>query len=336
MKTFSCKEKPFKIYGVPFFEENKDFRRFPEELIEESLDGSDLGRRTPGARLAFKTDAKEFDITVTFKTFTVDIGMSIYGCQSCQVLLGSKNKFRYLGIIGPKRYDALSFTGTVKKNAKMEELLIFLPRNEIIEDITLTFPDNAKIEEPTPYKYEKPVIFFGSSITEGGCACNLFNTHSALLSNRLDFDFYNFGFSSRALGQIPIAKFIASFDMSAFVYDYDYNAPNGEHLKATHEPFFNVIREAHPKLPIIMISRPAPFIKEEVTVNRDIIKQTYENEKAKGDDNVYFIDGSTFFADKEPHCCTIDGCHPNDYGFHLMADKIEPILKEALIKHNGK
>lgn len=336
MKTFNFKEKPFKIYGVPYFDQTQELRRFSEELIQEALDGSDAGRRTPGARLSFRTDAEAFDITVTLKTLNVDIGMSLYGCQSCQVLIGSKNNFRYRGIIGPKRYDQLTFTGTVKKNKEMEDLRIFLPRNEAIEDITLTFPDDANIEAPTPYKYEKPVVFFGSSITEGGCSCNLFNTHSALLSNRLDFEYYNLGFSSRALGQPSIAKFIADLDMSAFVYDYDYNAPNGDHLKATHEPFFNIVREAHPNLPIIMISRPAPFINEEVTTNRDIIKQTYENAKAKGDDNVYFIDGSTFFADKEPHCCTIDGCHPNDYGFHLMADAIEPILKDALIKYNGK
>lgn len=336
MKIYNFRDKPFKVYGVPNFEDTKELRRFPEELISEALDGNDCGRRTPGARLSFRTDAKAFDITVTLKTLNIDIGMSLYGCQSCQVLTGSKNKFRYHGIIGPKRYDQLTFSGTVKKNDEMEDVRIFLPRNEIIDDITLTFPDDANIEAPTPYTYEKPVIFFGSSITEGGCSCNLFNTHSALLSNRLDFEYYNFGFSSRALGQPAIAKFIAGFDMSAFVYDYDYNAPNGEHLKATHEPFFNIVREAHPTLPIIMISRPAPYIKEEVIVNRDIIKQTYENAKAKGDTNVYFIDGSTFFADKEPHCCTIDGCHPNDYGFHLMADAIEPILKEALIKYYEK
>ena len=52
-----------------------------------------------------------------------------------------------------------------------------------------------------------------------------------------------------------------------------------------------------------------------------------------GDDNVYFIDGKDFFAEEERQFCTTDTVHPNDYGFHKMAELIEPVLKGILEKN---
>ena len=94
-------------------------------------------------------------------------------------------------------------------------------------------------KSPTPYVVEKPIVFYGSSITEGGCASRVTNAYPALLSKWLNADYINLGFSGSAKGEIPVAEFIAEQSMSAFVYDYDHNAPNPEHLAATHEAFFS-------------------------------------------------------------------------------------------------
>ena len=82
-----------------------------------------------------------------------------------------------------------------------------------------------------------------------------------------------------------MAEYIAKLDMTAFVYDYDYNAPSVKHLRATHEPFFKLIREKQPNLPIIMASRPCEFRagKEETAERFAIIKKTYDNAIAQGD-----------------------------------------------------
>jgi hypothetical protein len=124
--------------------------------------------------------------------------------------------------------------------------------------------------------------------------------------------------------------YIDSIDMSVFVYDYDYNAPTVEHLLKTHERGFKKIREAHPTLPIIMLSRPTPTLEPEGYLERyEIIKQTYENARASGDKNVYLICGTELFK-----ACggdgTVDGVHPTDFGFHSMADAMIPVLEEIL------
>ncbi|MBR4072377.1 MAG: hypothetical protein IKK24_00420 [Clostridia bacterium] len=329
MKVYTYKDTPIKVFGLPFFEENKKLERLPEHLRNKFENLDFLGERCPGARVAFKTDAEEFTVEMKLKTLSPDVGMSIYSCQSAEVLIGERSNYRLAGLVNPHSYDCTLSSKAFKKSKKMEEITIFLPRNEIVENISVILPDNAKIEPATDYKYG-PVLFYGSSITEGGHASRMSNCYNALLSNRLDFEYYNFGFSGSAKGELEIADYINKINLKLFVMDYDHNAPDATHLKVTHEPFFKRIREKNPDLPIIIMSKPdfenSPLNAE----RRKIIRTTFENALKAGDKNVYFIDGETFFGKKDRACCTTDTIHPNDLGFYRMAKVIEPIIRKIL------
>lgn len=330
MKTYTLFDKPLKVSGIPFFEEKGTLTRLPDELIAQLPNLEHLGRRSVGARLAFKTDSPTFTVKVALKTLTVDIGMSIFASQSAQVMLGERENAMHLGVVNPPDYNTKTFQRTFNKSSELEQVTVYFPRNEQIETIEIDIEDDATVTEPTPYKYAKPVVFYGSSITEGGCSCNTTNAYSAILSRWLDFDFYNLGFSGNAKGELIMADYINTIDMGAFVYDYDHNAPSVEHLAATHKPFFDRIREAHPDIPILMMTRPAESYSENTKARRDVVKATYESAVAAGDKNVYFIDGETFYGETDRNLCSCDGCHPNDLGFYRMACTIRPILKQML------
>lgn len=332
MKTYCYKDEPIKVFGIPYFENTKELRRLPDEILEKYPYLDFYGRRCPGARMCFRTDSKKLSVRLVLKTLSPDMGMSLYSCQSAEVLIGSRNHLRYAGLVGPKDYDTKIVEETFTKSAVMEDVTIFFPRNEIVENLEIAVEDGAKVEAPTPYKYGKPVLFYGSSITEGGCCCNVINAYNAILSNRLDFDYYNFGFSGSAKGEPEMAEYISGMDISVFVYDYDHNAPTVEHLAATHESFFKIIRQAKPNLPVLMMTRPQEIYWEEEKVRREIVRKTYQNAQDAGDENVYFIDGEIFYGNKERYLCSIDVIHPNDLGFYRMADVIEPVLKEILEK----
>jgi lysophospholipase L1-like esterase len=119
--------------------------------------------------------------------------------------------------------------------------------------------------------------------------------------------------------------------MSAFVLDYDYNAPTAEHLQNTHESFFRIVRDANPELPIVMLSRPSYLQTEVVRERLEIIRTTYQNAVARGDRNVYLIDGRALMelAGNEG---TVDGAHPTDLGFASMANALAPVLERAVRK----
>ena len=112
--------------------------------------------------------------------------------------------------------------------------------------------------------------------------------------------------------------------------DYDYNAPSAKHLADTHERFFRIIREAQPRLPIILVSGPRDPRWSDAAERRNIVKSTYDKAVAAGDKYVWFVDGLAFFDEVPRKYVTVDHVHPNDLGFYVMYRKILPVLKEAL------
>lgn len=187
----------------------------------------------------------------------------------------------------------------------------------------------SKTEVPDNYINKNPVVFYGSSITQGGCASRPGNIYQNFLSRALNMDYLCLGFSGNAKGEKEIAEYMAKLHMCAFVSDYDHNAPDSEHLRNTHFALYEAIRNKNPELPYIMITHPGNGINESVS-RRKIIMESYLKALDKGDKNVYFIDGDSLFAGYEFENCTVDGCHPNDLGFYRMAKGILPILKEIL------
>lgn len=332
MKEFTYKDKPIKIFGIPNFEKTGVLTRLPDDVMEKIPSLDFLGRRPMGARMCFKTNSRAFTVKIEFETLSVDVGMSIYACQSAFVFVGDRPTSKFLGLVNPPNYETKCFEKSFTKSGDMEDITVFLPRNEIVKNISVLIDDDADIEMPTPYKYSKPILYYGSSITEGGISCNVCNGYNAIISRHLDVDYYNLGFSGNAKGELAMADFINTLDISLFVYDYDHNAPDVPHLRKTHEPFFKRIREKQPNLPIVMMTRPCANYMEDEIARREVVKATYENAVKNGDKNVYFIDGESFFKDDiDKELCFIDTIHPNDLGFSKMASAIEPVIKKILL-----
>jgi hypothetical protein len=172
-------------------------------------------------------------------------------------------------------------------------------------------------------------VFYGSSTTQGACASRPGNTYENIISRALDCDYINLGFWGNAMGEDAMAEYIASLEMSAFVYDYDYNAPTPEHLDATHERMFKIIREKNPELPIVILSMPKYYLDENDRKRLEIIKRTYENALSEKDKHVAFISGKTMLEGVKDIALT-DNIHPGDVGFSEMAKHVLTKLKDMI------
>ena len=331
MKTYTQFDAPAKIYGAPLFASTGTLDRLPPELRARlGPDMEHLGRRCPGARMALRTDSETFTVRMTLETLSPDVGVSIFGCQAISVYAGNKPDMRFLGLVNPPNYQTFTCERTFTKRAEMEDIMLWLPRNEVVASVSIDVEDGARVEAPTPYKYPVPIVYYGSSITEGGCPSRFANSYNAIICRRLDADYVNLGFSGRARGELEMAEYINTLEKSVFVMDYDHNTPTAEHLLNTHEPFFQRIRAHDPELPVVMISAPDIDYLKEGRERRDIVRRTWERARAAGDENVYFIDGETLFGDADREMCTVDACHPTDLGFYRMAGVIEPVLRKIL------
>jgi lysophospholipase L1-like esterase len=325
------------------FYKNGSLMRLPEEVMEKMPQLRQFGSRSTGGRLCFRTNTKNLYVKLVSKTFIRDVAITQIASSGLDLYVGDRTKGIYIGSVYPTGLRGTNPNESEKTfplDGEMTDITVYMPKNEILDNIYIGIDDDAAIEAPTPYENENPVIFYGSSITEGGCAGRVGNTYNGMLSRWLNMDFINFGFSGNAKGEPEMAEFIAEIPMSVFVMDYDYNAPDAEHLEKTHEPFFKIIREKNPELPIIMLSNPNYMLNPEVNEKRlAVIRKTYQNAINGGDKNVYLIEGKNFYAEDDAYACTVDKVHPNDTGCYFMAKEIrktlEPIFKEAVAKERA-
>lgn len=205
------------------------------------------------------------------------------------------------------------------------------PHFSEVKRVYVGIEKGSKLGRGKRYRNEKPVVFYGSSITHGGAAGRPGNTYENFISQKYNLHYINLGFGGNAKGEAAMAEYIAGLDMCLFVCDYDHNAKNAEHLEKTHYPFYEIVRKKHPDLPYIMISKPDFFKNPERNFKRRaVIENSYERALAAGDRNVYYIDGETLFEGEFYESCTSDGCHPNDLGFYRMADKIGTLIASIL------
>lgn len=210
-------------------------------------------------------------------------------------------------------------------------MTINLPRNDHLVAMEIGIEDDAIIKRAPDYSLEKPIVFYGSSITEGGCAPRAGIAYTSILGRWLDCDYRNKGFSGLACGEQVFAEYLRDMDdMSVFVCDYDHNAPDAKHLKETHEAFYQTIRSARPKLPIVMMTKPDSD--PDLVDAQMMVYQTYEKARRNGDQKLWFVDGQQFFGLSGRAECTVDGTHPNALGFMRMAETLYPLLRHIIDK----
>ena len=326
----SALTEPISLYGV-FYKDGR-FRRIPEDVALATSEGvAHLATHTAGGRIRFSTDSLYVVLKANLGKASLMTHMAATGIYGFDMYEIQNGKEVWVKTFRPKPDTVDWFEDVIDfSEKKMRSFVINFPLYNGVCELYLGLQESAKIEAAPDYAIKTPIVYYGSSITQGGCASRPGTSYQAVISRKLDCDYVNLGFSGNAKGEPAIAEYIAGLEMSAFVYDYDSNAPTPEHLEATHEPMFKIVREKNPSLPILMISsilqnKVGPWAKR-----REIIRKTYLNAKASGDENVYFLDGSTLIPPDINNDAKVDGSHPTDLGFWFMAQGIAQALEGIL------
>lgn len=328
-------QPPFALSGLAFFSAERQFCRMPQASLGAQNSGvQQLAWHTAGAQLRFCSDSSVMALQVEWRSNAIMSHMPNSGQSGFDLYVGSGSSKRYVQTFippaGQKEYTGFLYQNKLAATGMMEATVNF-PLYNGINSMRIGLLPEAKILPPPPFSLPKPLLFYGSSITQGGCASRPGNAYCQMIARRFDAECLNFGFSGNARGELAMAEVIASLDLAAFIYDYDHNAPTAEHLQETHAPFFQLIRQRRPELPVIMVSRPAVDLNPvECDRRKAIIKETYLQALAAGDRRVYFVDGLLLFGTSDRDACTVDGCHPNDLGFYRMAEAITPMVEKAL------
>lgn len=326
----------FSIYGL--IPENNGIltRRMPLEVAEKVSSGVvGLSGYGAGGRIIFSTNSSFVALKVKYAEGP---GARVYNrCFAYGFDLykfDESKKDVFVGVYRPAvdfDFHTAEYKVDTKNNGKMTCYTLNMPHFSEVEKLYIGLEKGSKLDKGKRYCNDKPVVFYGSSITQGSSAGRPGNTYENFISQKYNIDYINLGFSGNAKGEAIIAEYISGLEMCAFVCDYDHNSPNKEHLMDTHYRFYEIIRKAHPDIPYIMISRPDYFANPIANnERRNVIIESYKKAKASGDKNVCFIDGETLFEGDFYESCTSDGCHPNDLGLYRMAIKIGTVIAQEL------
>lgn len=335
---YDSRQEPFAGYGLYEYRRSGAFRRMPQEAADAVSPGvGQLCRHTAGGRVRFQSDSEYLVLRAVLAdcawmghmAFLGSCGFAVYVEQ------GGVPVF-YRSIVPAAVCDAGArnrLEGLISfPDRRIRDITIYFPLYSGVEDLWLGLQKGALLREGSRYRYEAPVLYYGSSITQGGCASRPGNSYEGFISRRLDCDYINLGFSGSGKAESAMAEYLAGLNASVFVMDYDHNAPDAAYLKQTHGRLYRIYRSKNPAVPIIMVSRP-DYTSDALSAEcREVIRHTYENARAQGDENVYFVDGEHLFrgyglSDAD---CTVDGSHPNDLGFFRMAEKIGAVVERCL------
>ncbi|AXI11216.1 hypothetical protein CUC15_17225 [Oceanobacillus zhaokaii] len=333
------KNYPFQVSGFAWFDQEKEYRRMPSRpKTELPLCVNELANCTSGGQIRFKTDSGRLVIK-TRLSGVADIGhMAATGQSGFDIYIGEPGKQHYLATAIPpiheKTYEASiwDFTNT---SSQLREVTINLPLYQGVEELLIGIDPDAIIEEPTPYISKKRVLFYGTSITQGGSASRPGMSYTNILSRRFQLEFINLGFSGSGKGEREVAIAIRDIENPAcLVIDYEANV-TPEEYETTLVSFIEIYREQHPFVPIMVMSQIPhamdilPERNLETMRRRNHSKKVVELFKQNGDTRIGFVDGSKLLGMRW-HEGTVDGVHPNDYGFMKMANGLEAPLWSTL------
>lgn len=332
---YNVKQKPFRIYGLYDPLNTSPYRRMPEAVAEATNDGvKHTNFNTSGGRVRFVTDSDYIALRMVSSGSAHMSNMCLMGSSAFDIYVSHNGVDRFAGVFDPPLtgytdgYDNIIGSPWLPKGRK--EITINFPLYSGVTELWIGLDRNSTLEERADYKIRKPVLYYGSSITQGGCASRPGMAYEAIISRRLDADFINLGSNGSARAEQPIADYMASLDPVVFVMDYDYNAPDPEYLAKTHENLYMTFRKAHPDTPVIIVGKPDFWLCSGSNMERrDVIYRTYNNARLRGE-KVIFIDGHSLFPANMREECTVDNCHPNDLGMTGMADVIGKAVEFAL------
>ncbi len=320
----------FCVHGLAWFEEDRPaLRRLPERLKDTFREPVwHLAQCPAGGRILFATDSTHIGVRAKSPDYYVMNHITRIGQSGFDVYVDN----RFMGSVSPDEKGNIEAQWHIQNApGKVRNICIHLPlyKSVVLEQIGLD--EGATIHGHKEFALEKPVVFYGTSITQGGCASTPGTSYQNFVSRALNIDFINLGFSGNGLGEPELAKAINEIESSCLVIDHWAN--KGKDYRENLPVFIGEIRKVHKTEPLIVMG---PFF-----YTRDALDGSLHEEQRKageeyvaamrkaGDRNIHFFDGRRMIT-PETAFGLVDGVHPNSLGFYLMAQAFTPFLKKVL------
>ena len=318
-------------------ERNRWFDRLPaiaEGKVTEKV--WNLSRDSAGMLVRFKTDATTIWADYhLLKAKLAGTNMTAIGASGLDLYArDATGHWRWVGVGQP---DKQMVRKAIIANLApgFREYALYLPLYNGVDSLSVGVPPGARFE-PLPPRTEKPIVFYGTSITHGASASRPGMVHTAILGRRFDRPVINLGFSGNGRMDAAVGDLLVRIDAAVFVIDCLPNM-NAADVREKCIPLVRQLRAAHPATPIVLVedrrnanSWILPARNQHHTDNHAALRECFAALEKEGVKGLYYLPGDDLLGDDAE--ATTDGSHPSDLGFVRQADQFEPVLRATLGK----
>lgn len=330
------------LYGTVVKDSLNPWKRLPDEL-KDSLrpDLYELGANTAGMYLRFSSNTTAINVKWnSLKKFSMN-HMTPTGIRGLDLyVMQGDSSWTFMNSVRPRVHDKSTTYSVIDGLSKEErEYLLFLPLYEGVDSLYIGVDSAAwiganKVDLPCR---EKPIVMYGTSILQGGCATRPGMAHTNILGRMMNREIINLGFSGNAKLDVGIARLMAAID-DAGLYVIDCMPNNTtERFKNNIDAFYSVLRESRPDVPILFIESPYfPVSRFKADVmsalkeKNQALQDFYNARLAAGDKNIYYMKGEDVLGEDVEG--TVDNYHFTDAAFLRFANKLLPLLEAYRLK----
>lgn len=326
------------IEGQSWSDTKSPFDRLPakaEGLVRDAV--WNLSRHSAGMAVRFVTDATTIHARWTLTSQRLAMPhMPATGVSGLDLYVrGSNGQWRWLACVSPTAQTTTKVLVTGIPEGR-RTFMLYLPLYNGVSSVEIGVPQAKTLFLPPDRSAEcaKPIVFYGTSITQGACASRPGMVHTAILGRRFERPIVNLGFSGNGRMEAEVVKLMSEIDAAIYVLDCLPNIRETDVLART-KPCVQVLRQTRPETPILLIGDRSYGDAFLVTAKRArnvasnaALRQVFEDLQAAGFENIFHLEGERLLGDDNE--ATVDSSHPTDLGFLRQADAfakaIGPIL----------
>jgi len=331
---YSCDFNNIKYYGEESFllegtfihdslKENR-YDRLPasyKEIVREPV--WDLSKHSSGLSIRFLSNSSV--ITAKWEVlnnFSMD-HMPDTGIKGVDLYFKDNDEWQYINTGVPVGFNN-EYKLVENMDNELREYKVFLPLYDGIKNIEIGVDSLSYVKKPMSNE-KKPIVFYGTSITQGACASRPGMAHTNIISRQLDRNVINFGFSGNGRMEESIANLISDSNPIFYVIECMPNMYPPDLVSSNTIPLINTIRAKDSDTPIILVDL---FTSPLTALDKNAIRGTSEMNNAlktqydkminNGYNNIIYLETQSALGNDFEG--TVDAVHFTDLGFIRYSD----------------
>ena len=289
-----------------------------------------------GLAVLFKTNSTVITVQTDFGYEYSSVATMPIAYRGYDLYIREKGKWIWAGNAATKHGEHSEDNIVIISNmdGKEKECMLYLPIYSEIYSAKIGVQEGSYIK-PMESPFTHRIGIFGSSYTHGISTSRAGMSYPMQFMRSTGLQILSLGCSGNSKLQPYFADVLCDAEVDALIFDA-FSNPRAPMIEERLFPFIEKIQTAHPDIPLIFQQtiyrekRNYNLYEEEKERAKQETAARLMAEACKKYKNVYFIQTNASMASHET---TVDGIHPDDYGYTLWAKSIERPILEILAKY---